>query len=576
MVSLLTLLACTWISPEERAERRDQDGDGFVSTQWGGSDCDDADPEIRPDQDEVCDGVDQDCDGLIDELESGGVLAFVDLDGDGYGAAEILVCEDAVAHYAAQGGDCADDDAARNPGAQETCAPGDEDCDGLINEADDSLDQSTGYSGYPDSDGDGYGVAPELFSCEDSSLANKPGDCDDASTAVNPGQLEDCETERDEDCDGYGDCEVEVPASWTLSGPLGGLDIGETLVATDVDKDGRADLILGLPSDNRVGLLWGPALDQSEFSQSFSGTELGTALTTEIGWTSGQAAVLAGGADSAVLFLEELQSTRLQISGPGATGFGASVALLRGQRLAAVSDAGAGGGETAVYLFDGLRTGSIDSAQTEGTLRLKSSDRGTGPLVALDHDGDGQEELAVAVTTDSQDKGQWVMVYAPWTETLDRDDDGIELKDGEDPVEALGAGDFDGDGYADLAIGMPEKGAGGKGEVYVFLGPIQSGNLDQEDRKLKGKSGGDGVGLQILAYPSVTQDLVYIRGEGGAWLFELDGGDQDTKDAVWSATGTPSSTAVGDFDGDGASDLALGYTSGAGSVLFLSAAALHL
>lgn len=574
MVIWLSLMGCTWISAQEQAERRDQDGDGYVSIQWGGSDCQDGDPAIHPDQAEVCDGVDQDCDGLIDELDSGGVLRFVDQDGDGYGSEEVRVCESATAQYAEVGGDCEDLDAAINPGAQETCAAGDEDCDGLVNEADDSVDRSSGYSGYPDADGDGYGVAPELFSCTDSTLVNKPGDCDDGSLQVNPGQEEDCETERDENCDGYGECD-SVPTSWTLSGPLAGLDIGETLIATDVDKDGLDDLILGVPSQNRLGLVWGPALDQSEFNQSYSATGLGTALATQTGWTSGQAAVLAGGAGNAVLFLEELQSARLQISGPGSTGFGASVALLRGERLAVVGDDRAGGGDSAVYLFDGLQSGTVGSSQAEGVLSLDDTDEGIGPLLALDHDGDGQEELALAVTTDGKDP-EWVGLYAPWTGVQSRTDADVAIEDGGDTIVALGAGDFDGDGRDDLAIGMPGKGGGGKGEVYIFLGPIQSSDLDEEDHKLKGKNSGDAAGVQLLAFPTSAQDLVYVQGDRGAWLFELSAGDSDTDDALWETTDTPSSAAVGDFDGDSKSDIALGYTSGDGSVLLLTSAAMGL
>ena len=42
----------------------DRDGDGFTAC---GEDCDDRDPERRPGVEDVCDRVDNDCDGLVDE-----------------------------------------------------------------------------------------------------------------------------------------------------------------------------------------------------------------------------------------------------------------------------------------------------------------------------------------------------------------------------------------------------------------------------------------------------------------------------------------------------------------------------
>jgi hypothetical protein len=53
----------------------DADGDGY--TRCGG-DCDDANPSVYPGALEICDGVDNDCDGQIDEGAAG-----VDSDGDG-------------------------------------------------------------------------------------------------------------------------------------------------------------------------------------------------------------------------------------------------------------------------------------------------------------------------------------------------------------------------------------------------------------------------------------------------------------------------------------------------------------
>ena len=59
----------------------DADGDGYDRTM----DCNDSSSAIYPGADEVCDGIDQDCDGEIDENPIDGETYFADTDGDGEG-----------------------------------------------------------------------------------------------------------------------------------------------------------------------------------------------------------------------------------------------------------------------------------------------------------------------------------------------------------------------------------------------------------------------------------------------------------------------------------------------------------
>ena len=78
----------------------DVDGDGYSFT----DDCDDSNPLVYPDTEEICDGVDNNCDSVVDE---GVLLFYIDEDGDGYGdsALSVEACE-APLGYVADSTDC--------------------------------------------------------------------------------------------------------------------------------------------------------------------------------------------------------------------------------------------------------------------------------------------------------------------------------------------------------------------------------------------------------------------------------------------------------------------------------------
>ena len=132
-------------------EELDGDSDGWMPC---AGDCDDDDPDRYPDRDEDCNGIDDDCDDVVPEEE-------VDADSDGFWACE----------------ECDDGDEAVFPGADERCNGIDDDCDGAV------PDDET------DADADGFRV------CD--------GDCDDGVADVNPGIDESlhCDDEVDNDCD---------------------------------------------------------------------------------------------------------------------------------------------------------------------------------------------------------------------------------------------------------------------------------------------------------------------------------------------------------------------------------------
>ncbi len=216
---------CNGLTDEEGAQGcahyfYDQDEDGFGGADsrclcapqglWSASnaaDCNNALAGVNPQATELCDGLDNDCDGQTDEQGAQGcLLYYLDDDGDGYGDGgnSRCLCAEAGDHTARTAGDCNDNEALVKPGGLETCANNsDDDCDGLVNEE--------GASGcadlYKDADGDGFGLSNDfrcLCGAQGAYSATQGNDCDDTNSLVNPTRTETCNG-RDDNCDGITD-----------------------------------------------------------------------------------------------------------------------------------------------------------------------------------------------------------------------------------------------------------------------------------------------------------------------------------------------------------------------------------
>ena len=146
----------------------DDDGDGHFFP----ADCDDQDPELNPGALEICDGIDNNCDGNVDDLP-----LFADADGDGFGdPAQPLPC--GTPGGVENSSDCDDSSAAVNPIATEVCDGVDNDCDGQVDE---------GFERFADEDGDGYGDPLQPRACDGPGATNNL-DCDDTNAAIYPEQ----------------------------------------------------------------------------------------------------------------------------------------------------------------------------------------------------------------------------------------------------------------------------------------------------------------------------------------------------------------------------------------------------
>ena len=256
----------------------DRDGDGWAAC----AECDDTNSTVNPDAVEVCDGIDNDCDGSADDADivldmstttiwyadadgdtygdpgvalmaceapadmvdnaddcddddaslSPETMWYLDYDGDGYGSAAFTVtrCE-AAAGWVRSDDDCDDGAPSINPGAMEVCDPTetDEDCDGLADDAD-----PDGAMGsvvvFPDTDGDGYGSASEpsaTYCSPPTGWVEDNTDCEDGDVSISPGADEVCDdADTDEDCDGASD---DADAEGAL---------GKVTLYPDADDDG--------------------------------------------------------------------------------------------------------------------------------------------------------------------------------------------------------------------------------------------------------------------------------------------------------------------------------------------------
>ncbi len=109
----------------------DVDGDGFSVPQ---GDCDDQDPAVHPDAEEICDEIDNDCDGEIDTDSEAAQVWYIDGDMDGFGEERTsqVSCEDLTEEgWVITSSDCDDEEPDIHPGAEDLCDGLDNDCDGV-------------------------------------------------------------------------------------------------------------------------------------------------------------------------------------------------------------------------------------------------------------------------------------------------------------------------------------------------------------------------------------------------------------------------------------------------------------
>jgi hypothetical protein len=536
--------------------------DGTITV---GGDCTDTDPAVHPGAAEVCNEVDDDCDGEIDIGATDGVEFWADADADGFGdAADPVVACALPEGYSDNSGDCDDEHAEASPDGTEVCGDGlDNDCDGTGNHCDWSGDISSA-----EADASAAGSADSWTGAEVAWAGDLDGDgFSDALLAA---------TNTPSATISFGSATPALAADATFSGAFGDYLGYSTAGASDVDGDGFDDVIIGAPGENEFAgaayLLYGGSARPASGALADVAARFGGGAAEFVGSGvasagdangDGRADVLVGGffadgnvADSGVAWLIYGSETKWT----GSTDL-AAVASLRvngiyetsdiGDRnaMAGVDLDGDGASDLAfgiwqretipfksdTWLFYGDAaaplTGTV--AVSDGDLQIASNAYNSGYMSALnagDLNDDGVEDLLLAI--DMQQPGDQSNAYVWYGSTTRRtgtvnggDADVTILGDGTDYSLVPTAGDLNGDGAIDLVFGSnyADTSVSESGVVEIVYGPSFAGVIDaaDADARIVGSEEGGWLGYAVAADGDANGDgvhdlLIGAPFEGGA------------------------------------------------------------
>ncbi|MEL6346105.1 MAG: MopE-related protein [Myxococcota bacterium] len=561
------------------AELTDNDGDGFSFVD---GDCDDQDETIAPGLAERCDGIDNNCDGIIDEDSVDETEWYFDRDEDGFGdsAQQVTACAP-PAEYVADGGDCDDLDGEISPSAEEICNDGvDNDCDGT--------DNGCGLTG--------------TFSTED--------------------------------------------ADHFLFGAAEGDGVGVSMVGGDLNGDGYGDLLIGALHGNAAYVASGRDLDRITFFSQNEGSftrapelpddyilaqSVGVCDVDNDGWHDALITGLRFGersevwvfngpltrdlttADADIQLQAEEGSDFLgsdfscgDIDGDGTND------LLIGAGLHSTSDYSEAG---AVYLLNStdLVAGEQDIIGISHKISGDETLMHLGAYVSLaDINGDGDLDglLSATEATFMSDQEGGLFVFYTIDEkppSLDESDVQFQGVDPKGRFAVLSTGDINGDGYMDIVLGGDriDSTSIDAGGVYVYSGRPDFDSVystASADSILLGEREGDRLGIGVEVTDDIDRDGsrevavsagfadTPVRDAGSVLLYDslrMEGETLDVSDNALDIQGTDRSGLLGfmmsgdaDLDNDGYPDFAmtgLGYDEAgenAGAVFVISGAGL--
>ena len=158
--------------------------------------------DIYPNAPEFCNGLDDNCNGEVENLLVDAIIWYADSDSDGFGfrGNAIPACAEG---FVADNTDCNDSNVDINVNAAEVCNNEDDDCDGFVDEGSDANAPAGSLTFFKDADGDGYGDPNIIISqcAMPSTYVSNDQDCDDASVDIYPNAIEYCNG-MDDNCNG--------------------------------------------------------------------------------------------------------------------------------------------------------------------------------------------------------------------------------------------------------------------------------------------------------------------------------------------------------------------------------------
>ncbi|GEM_PF-2725041 len=474
------------------------------------------------------------------------VTAYFDADQDGFGddAMTTRACDLPPGHSAV-GGDCNDMNASIFPDALEQCNQTDDDCDG-------SVDEDLEFAmWYPDEDGDGYGDdSGGVVACDApvGSWTVVGGDCDDADRLRHP-DADERLTRDDTDCNGVRDDLLETDATIRVSGLEESSEFGHSLAAdNDLNGDGITDLLVGIPGSDAVAIFSGDvddvSLELTEALAFFSSTEMGGRFGHAVSFSDdidGDGVVdiaigapshgsAAGGAGHVFLLLDAMgedpfgDSSVLAVSAVPGEQLGSVVAQVGSHPELGVQIAAAGTskifGTAAVVVITAQNTASRISASitTEVGGATTGGAFGSAILGRVDINGDGLQDLlvgdpgapCVSETDSTEACGAVYGFTAPFPSTIsvgefDRMTTGAFAGDQFGSSLANGQ-DWNGDGSDDFFVGSPGH-ASDSGQAHALQWPTASDGMDLELVSIARFVDGDGrLGSSISAVGDIDGD----------------------------------------------------------------------